>query len=362
MQQVLSAFFVLGLLFCSGCRVWSTEHYVADESYELARIERADGSRDLYELKMALGGGDASLRVTSEYTRKRAFLGLKVVELDRAGAENRGVQPYAGLLVTGTYPESAAEAAGILAGDVLLTVGDKSTVYARHIADVEGALRPGQQVKARVLRGQTEATFDVTARELAEQVTDPQDIELEKPPQSRPYAGVVLRGIPSVWAERMFGNNLPAIVIASVAVGSPAWAAGFRGGDLIEAVDGLEVPPLRELARTIRERGEAGQVINLRVRRDGRQHTGDVALSDYTDESMVWFPLVFSVHDGAQTDDWSVGPLTSVCRNRSRWIADNTTREPRTENTFWALLGLIKVHSAPRDSHVRLLWFIHIDT
>ena len=354
--------FALCLWFCSGCQTWSTECYAADESYELARVDRSDGSRDVYELKMALGGGDASLRVTSEYTRKRAFFGLKVVELDRAAAERRGVQPYAGLLVSGTYPQSAAEAAGIVAGDVLLALGDKTTVYARHIADAEGALAPGQQVVARVLRGQTEMALDLTARELAERITEPQDVDLEEPPSGRSYAGVVLRGIPTVWAERMFGSTEPAIVIASVVVGSPAWAAGFRGGDLIEAVNGLEVPPLPALAKTIRERGAAGQGINLRVRRDGKQYAADIALGDYTDESLIWFPFVFGVRDGVHTDDWSVGPLTSVCRNRSRWVADNSTREPVMENTFWALLGLVRVHSAPRDSHVRLLWFIHIDT
>jgi membrane-associated protease RseP (regulator of RpoE activity) len=362
MKPLASAVLSLLLLAAAGCTTYSGHHYVGSRDQVLAARTGENGSRETYELRVRGAGGDAVLRVTSEYDRRRAFLGFKVVELDKAQAERRGVQPFTGLLVTGTYPKSAAEAAGVLGGDVLLLLDGKETVYAAQIDQVEAALRRGQNVAARVRRGQTDIDLSLVAGEIEERVTDPQEITLEAPPAERPFAGVTLRGIPESWCHRIYGEARNAVAITSVEVGSPAWLAGFRGGDVVDAVDGAPVPNVRDLARTIAERGVAEQPIRLRVSRaDAPPFEAEVELRDYLGGTTVWLPLVFAAQDGVYEDTWSVGPFGLLLRNRSTYVADSTTRDVQERNVFSALFGLFRVDTGPRDSSIRLLWLIHID-
>src|SRR5262249_26472139 len=156
-----------------------------------------------------------------------------------------------------------------------------------------------------------------------------------------PYAGLVLRGIPQVWVERMFGDDRSCILLSGVDVGSPAWRAGFRGGDLIEAVDGGRVPPLAELARSIEQRGEAGGSIALRVRRgDDDRHEAAIELADYRATREVWVPLLFRVRDGYYQNRWSVGPFGLLCNREHHWLAEGHTRAPQQKSEFNALFGL----------------------
>ncbi|MGE3171897.1 MAG: PDZ domain-containing protein [Planctomycetota bacterium] len=353
---------LLPLLLGVACTTYERQYYVGHDRLELARREQPDGSVEKYVLEVGQGRADASLTVVTEYQRERGFLGLQVRELDRDAAERRGVEPFRGLLVTGTYPRSAAVDAGVLPGDVVLRIGDQRVVYARQLATTEASLSVDRDVPVRVLRGSEELELSLRPRTLREDVIDPQPIVLEQATPRRPYAGVVLRGIPQAWSARIFGDDRNAIVIASVDVGSPAWVAGFRAGDLIEAVDGGAVPPLEEFTELVHSRGVADQPLGLRVRR-GAQDTYEatIALADYTESRQVWFPLLFRVKDGARRDEWSVGPFGMIANDTSTYVDDPAGREPETRNVFNALLGAIRVESGPREDSLRLLWLIHID-
>ncbi|MBP8299583.1 MAG: PDZ domain-containing protein, partial [Planctomycetes bacterium] len=331
--------------------------------YVLATHDRPNGAKDRYELIVGSARGDASLRVSSEYDRDRPFLGFQVLELDKASAEKRGVRPYTGLLVKGTYPQSSALLAGVLAGDILLSIDGKETVYVPQLAEIEARLAADQKVHAKVLRGQNEMDLELSAQVLRERVTDSQDVALETPKVTKAYAGVNLRGIPTVWTEKIYGTPRNAVVVTNVEVGSPAWTAGIRGGDVIEAVDGAPVPPVQELARAIASRGEQGQSMRWRVTRGpGEAFEGDLALHDYSGETKVWFPLVFWLEDGAYSDSWSVGPFGLLLNNRNNYVADSSTRAVKCRNVFNAVLGLIHVETGPEETEVRLLWFISFNT
>lgn len=343
------------------CRTYLGQYYVGSDDYVLASQDGADGRKDTYRLQVH---GEGALRVSSEYDRERAFLGFQLHEIDKGRAERRGVKPYSGLLVFGTYPDSSASAGGVLAGDVLLSLDGRETVYLPQIAEIESKLTSGQQVTAKVLRGQEPLELPLATKLLKERVTDEQQVPLEAAQQShRPYAGVTLRGIPAVWCEKIFGQPRNAIVVTNVEVGSPAWLAGIRGGDVIDAVDGAPCPPVADLSRRIAELGPAGQAMTWTVRRGpGTQHEGSVALDDYSGEANAWFPLIFRVEDGTYEDYWSIGPFALVMSNRNHYVADTSTRRIETRNVFNALLGLFRVETGPRETEVRLLWIIRFDT
>lgn len=355
----LIALCLLALPFAQSCTSYSEKLYLGSDDYELARHESPDGTRETFTVQ---NGRD--LHITTNYERERPFLGLKVKELNKDRATRRGVKPYSGLLVTGTYPDSSARQGGVREGDVLMSLDGKETVYVEQLSSAEGQLSGNQEVALMVLRGENEM-LDLKLRTnlLREQVTDRQDIVLESAPNNpRPYAGVNLRGIPSAWSEKIFGDQRNAILVSEVEVGSPAWLAGVRGGDLIEAVDGGAVPSLADLSHTIAAKGQAGATTTWRVRREaGRVHDAEIALWDYSGTSRFSVPLLFSSSNGVYEDRWRLG-LGLIMGNRNSYDSDQSTRVVKTRNVFSALLGLIRVDSQPTETRVRLLWFIHINT
>jgi len=357
MKRLLAAC-LLTLPFATSCVSYSTQHFVGSDDYEVSRVEAPDGSTETYRLHSG-----RSLRVTNEFERERPFLGFQAVEISKSRAEQRGVKPYSGLLINGTYEKSSARQAGVRTNDVLLAIDGQDIVYLDQLADAEAKLTDQQEVKVHLLRGDQEIDVTMRANLLHENVTESQEIALQSPPSSpRPYAGVKLRGVPKVWAERMLGEPRNAVIVSEVEVGSPAWLAGVRGGDLIETVDGEPVPAVDELSQRIAAKGEAGQGMVWGVRREvGRTYEADIALSDYSGASSLSIPLVFSASNGVYEDKWRLG-LGLIMGNRNNYVANQDTRRVQTRNRFSMLLGLFKVDSRPDETRVRLLWFIHFDT
>ncbi len=346
------------------CTTYTGQYFVGSDDYVLATRDGDGGLRESYQLNVRSSVGDASLRVVSEYERDRPFLGLQLLELDGQAAAHRGVQAFSGLLVQGVYPKSSAGQAGVLAGDVLLSLDGKPTVYLAQVADIELSLVPDNVVVAKVLRGQAELDLDLVTKRMREKVNDSQDIELEHAPPSgqRPFAGVGLRGIPAVWCEKIFGHPCNAVIVTSVEVGSPAWLAGVRGGDVIEQVDGAPVPPVAELLRRIQEQGSDGASMHWSVRRGPEYaHEAEIELADYSGEANVWIPFVFGLSNGVYQDSWRVGPFGLLMNNRNHYVADTSSRLVKTRNVWNALLGLLHVESSPTETEVRLLWIIRFE-
>ncbi|MBL8751852.1 MAG: PDZ domain-containing protein [Planctomycetes bacterium] len=349
------------LPFLVGCRTYTSTQHVGSKAYVLASRDLPDGAKETYQLEAY---GTPSVRQVREFDRERPFLGLQVQEIDKGAAERRGVKPYSGLLVTGTYPKSSAADAGVLAGDVLLSLDGRETVYLPQVSAIEAALRDGQLVTAKVLRGQDQQDLPLSVKLLKERVTEQQSILLDKAqPHERPYAGLTLGGIPAVWCERIFGQKREAVVVTEVEVGSPAWLAGLRGGDVIDTVDGAPVPTVQELSARIAAEGPGGATMQFGVRRGpGPVYAGAVELEDYSGEAKAWVPLVFWMENGTYEDRWSIGPFGLLMSNRNRYVANNETREVETHNVFKAVLGLFRVETSPTETEVRLLWIIRFET
>lgn len=345
--------------FATSCSSTSTyQHLVGSDDYEIARLESPSGAEEIFRLR-----NGKAIRLTTSYERERPFLGFQTKELTKDRAMRRGTKPYAGLLVTGSYPNSSAKLGGVLPNDVLVSITGKDVVYLEQLAAAEATLRDQQEVPIRVLRGDDEIGLTLRANMLSETVQDIQDIRLEEPrPTPRPYAGVNLRGIPKVWAEHMLGEGKNGVVIAEVEVGSPAWIAGIRGGDLIETIDGQPVPPVEQMSSLVAALGEAGSTTTWGVRRElGRTFEATIELEDYSGTARFVLPFVFNSSNTTYEDSWRLG-MGLIMGNRNRYISDQATRTVKTENTFSALLGLIRVSSDADETRVRLLWFIHFDT
>ncbi|MBL9077682.1 MAG: PDZ domain-containing protein [Planctomycetes bacterium] len=358
MKTRLALSFVALLL--AACTTYTEAYYLGAEPLVLATRTLASGQRETWRLDVRSSLGDATLRREVDGERDRPWLGLRVVEIDGAIGQNRGVQPYSGLLVQEATAAGPGAAAGVLAGDVLLALDAQPMAYLAQFGAFEAGLAPRQLVRARLLRGQTEVELDLQADATRQRRQEIEDFALEVPPRTdRPFAGVTLRGIPRAQAEAIFGAAAEAVVITAVEVGSPAWRAGLRGGDRIEQVDGGPVPTVAQLSSQLRELGAAGATTTWHVRRGTDPvHEATLELGDYGGETRVWIPLVFGLTDGVLQDRWSIGPLGLLMSHRSHYLTDQRTRAVRTRNVFNLLFGLFHVDTTPATTQVRLLWLI----
>jgi len=354
----------LVLFVVPGCVSYSEEpRPIPAVDRVLATRTADDGTRETFTLDVRGGFGDGKLVVETTSARERAHLGFAVRELERQVAEGRGVKPFSGLLVTQVHRGSGAAAAGLEAGDVLLSLDGKATVYAQQLPQAEEALQPGRRVEAKVLRGQNEIDLAIEVGKQVQREPKATIVPLESVPvpTSRSYCGASLRGIPAEWSQRIWGDARNGIVVTDVVVGSPAWLAGVRPGDLVQAVDGAPTPTLADLVRSIGARGESGDTMQWTVANGDTVHEAAIDLDDYSGEANIWVPLIFRVRDTVDEDVWTVGPFGLLMRNRNEYIAETRTRHVETRNVFSALFGLFRVDTSPGDTDVRLLWIIHFD-
>jgi len=362
MSSMLRWLLVL-LPILSGCVVYESQHFVSAEDHVLATKEGPDASRIRYELALRSTSGDAVLVVQNMRTVEAPVVGLEVEELTKEKAEVRGVAPFSGVMVKSVRRGSAAADAGFQAGDVLLKAGEAAVVYRGQWQEIVAGWQVGAEVTCQVLRGQQELALALVVGGRTDTVTTREEVALEAPVVTQPpYAGVTLRGIPPLYAERIFGSRAPAIVVSAVEVGSPAWIAGVRGGDLIQSVDGQVTPDVHQLTRDIAARGAEGQSMQWVVTRGGSgSYTADLALRNYREGMRIWVPFVFWLDQKAEADQWTAGPLGLLVGNRNQYVADSRTRQLKTRNIFHAVLGLVHVDSAPDRTRVRLLWFIQFE-
>lgn len=360
MQRHRIASFCLGLglvAALAGCRATPDRVFLGPQDGVLATRRDPSGEVTTWRLETV---ADTRLRVVREYDRERAEIGIQAVELGKEAAERRGVRPYTGMLVTKVPADAPAKAAGLLANDVVLAIDGVEVVYSEQFESAMAKARPGVPIALRVLRGQQETDVAVTVGRVVVRATDERRIDLDVPPTpARAYAGATLRGIPADVCAAMYGQPRQAVVVTDVEVGSPAWLAGVRSGDVVDAVDGEPVPDVRQLSERIVARGAAGGRMVWSVRRGAEAgYDANIALSDYQRATSVRVPLLFCYEGGSFAQSWSVGPLGLLMNGQSAFIPDKSTRTSQTRSVFRAILGLFRVKSSPRETEVTLLWFV----
>ena len=164
----------------------------------------------------------------------RGGLGLVVRGADAGILTTLGVDARQGLLIDEVTPGSAAEAAGIRSGDVILTAAGSPLRYPRDLSAVLMALSRGEQLHLEVATGAQ---------------VRPLSVELGRPDATAPLRGRLAQDALSTRDRRRDGAGLrfasvesgEGVLINEVADGSLAADYGVRRGDLLLAVDGRPV-------------------------------------------------------------------------------------------------------------------------
>lgn len=171
----------------------------------------------------------------------RGRLGVTVQAITSDLAAGLGTNGTHGALVSQVESGSPAAAAGLKAGDVILTLDGRTMTDSNTLRNAVAALRPGSSVALGVWRDGTQ--HELTAR-LAERTATESARPDGRDSNGRPTGGYGL-GVQPLTPELAERASVPAstrgLLVTDVAADSPAASAGLQPGDVIARVNGRDV-------------------------------------------------------------------------------------------------------------------------
>ncbi len=206
---------------------------------------------------------------------ERGLLGVGFEPIAQAAARALGV-PTGAAQVSTVQPGSAADDAGIEAGDIIVAVEGDELTTAYQLQALIGTRRPGDEVVLTVLRA--DGDRDDVAVELGRREDDVAAAEpdrRDRRPSSASSESVEMLGMtladpsPALVRQWELPRDAEGVVVTEVSRSSLAFRdANVRPGDLILRVGGEPVSSLRDFERAY-DRINEGETFLLTVRRAG---------------------------------------------------------------------------------------------
>ena len=191
---------------------------------------------------------------------ERGVLGVTIQNLSPELAKALGIDQRSGVVVTQVLPGSAAEKAGIKAGDVIVSLDGQPISSNSSLVSSIGVLRVGTSVKLGLVRDG--ANFSVTATiEKASKGEGDQDDQGSSAGGQGPRYGLHVADLDK--NSPLYGK-VQGVVVADVDDDSEAAEAGIQPGDVITAVN---KKPVKNVAEFREAMGRKGQTL-FTVKRD----------------------------------------------------------------------------------------------
>jgi len=207
---------------------------------------------------------------------RRGWLGARTQSVDGEVAKALGLDHARGALVAEVMEKSPALQGGLLPGDVILGIDGKPVSDIRHLQRIVADSPIDKPVKFSLWRKRQEKVVDVKLSELDE--SEPtQTASLGKSDtkpgtpanQTKALGLVIAEATPELKEKYQLGENA-AVVVTSVAKGSPAGEKDVKPGDVIVEVAQEEVKSPGDIPRKIDEAKKAGRkTVLLLVDRGG---------------------------------------------------------------------------------------------
>src|SRR5438132_5833593 len=226
----------------------------------------------------------AELEHETDHTVHRGWLGVRIQGVTDEIAESLGLDKARGALIASVNENGPAHAAGIQAGDVVVSFDGRPVGDMRRLPRLVAETPVDKTVPVTIWRKRGETTLQVKIGRLEE--SDQQQANAQEQPRKggREPAGVVrtlgltLSSItPELKEKYSIAEDVKGVVVVDVAKDSPAAVKGVRAGDMIMEAAQEEVRSPGEVSNKIDEAKKSGRKsILLLVERQG--HLRFVAL------------------------------------------------------------------------------------
>ena len=280
----------------------------AEERRAQAQLEKEEVQRQMREAERQLEEAARRIAELSEQNLPRIVeVEKKIVGLTgrpRLGVTvggNEGKGPVEGVNILGVSPGSAADEAGLRAGDVITAVNgeslsaDDGAASNRRLLDFMEGVEEGDKLSVEYLRDGNVGKVEVEPRIMGPHVYawagDGKDFEFNVPPmQMAPQAmrkySFVSPLIGSSWSDlelveinedlgRYFGTDGGLLVVSA----PKSEALQLQAGDVIQSIDGREPTSVGHAMRILASY-QAGEQLELGIMRDKRSRKLDITMPD----------------------------------------------------------------------------------
>ncbi len=169
-----------------------------------------------------------------------AWIGAVTATITPEEARRTGARASRGAAIVRVFPGSPAEAAGLRRGDVITAVGGRTVESREQFSTAIATVGAGDSVKVTIVR-------DGMARELTIRATDAP-------------RGAGLTILEEVAGIQVTDRN-DSVTISSVAPGTRADRIGLQPGDVIVAIDGVEVRTKQALSDAMMRSTERSSIV-----------------------------------------------------------------------------------------------------
>ncbi len=174
---------------------------------------------------------------------QRGLLGVHVQDLTPELAKAFNAEDYQGGVVVQVISGSAAEKAGVQAGDVIIAIDAKVVRSAGDIRNRIGLLRVGEKVKITILR-------EGKKKHLTAMLTNGDSLVSADGSVDGKYLHVQLAGAKlSDYSQEYRGRIISGIEVVTIKGGSSAAYSGLRKGDVIQAINRHKVKSVADIKR-----------------------------------------------------------------------------------------------------------------
>ncbi|KGY08679.1 DegQ family serine endoprotease [Vibrio sinaloensis] len=184
---------------------------------------------------------------------KRGMLGVQGGEITSELAEALGYESSKGAFVSQVVADSAADKAGLEAGDVIVSINGKSITSFSELRAKVATLGAGKSIELGVIRDGKEKTFEVTLGEM----------QNAKAPAEKLHEGLSGAQLSNTNAS----DAVQGVKVTAVEKGSSADAYKLEEGDIIIGVNRKRVKNLAQFRKIVEK--QPG-VLALNIQRDDR--------------------------------------------------------------------------------------------
>lgn len=178
---------------------------------------------------------------------KRGFLGVSMQDLSPSLAEAFGLEGESGAIINEVLPGSPADKAGLIAGDIVVSIDGKKIKNGADLRNRIGILPVGKVVTFKVLRDGKKSDVVVTVEGNTQAGTKPKVMnELLR----GVTVGDIQQGTPS------FGK-VEGVAVLEVQRGSVAWRSGLRADDVITSVNKASVKDLKAFLSAVDKQNDS---------------------------------------------------------------------------------------------------------
>jgi serine protease Do len=204
---------------------------------------------------------------------RRSYLGVSLQELNGTLRGAFGVPLGQGALVGQVLPNTPAEAAGLEAGDVILSVDGQEISGRSHLQETIERIEPGTTITCDVLRDGGNVEVAIALEEMPSDFTPAMQRrsqtspESEEPPQEELAYSEFGFEVADIGEETIRQFELPegaaGVIVVAVEGGTPASNAGLEPGDVISRVGRQEVATAEEFDAAMENAPDKGVVLHV---------------------------------------------------------------------------------------------------